>query len=425
MSGVAAAPQPRRRIAWAIAATLAVLLVVMVLIAVYLSRPQQATRLILNQLGAALGLEITASTGEYRLSGTPYLLVRDVVAREPGARTPILRARQASLSLPWSTIRARGSDLTVQRIELDRPVLDLAALQHWLRQRQPGKTRIPTLTDGLQVTNGTLLGDGWSVAAIGLRLPDLAPDKPVSAHIHGRYRTAGLQLPFALDVVMSVPAPDTTIGVAGDLAIERPGWRLPAHVVLSGALRTTGGLRLHRAKLAASARYEAGATREPFALGAGGTLRLEKGIRLEPAAISVRAQGLIPTLDAAGTVALGDGLQIALDGALASWPTKWPQLPTPLGQSRSPLPVQLLYSGNSDLSDVAHLGLQRDQARFDGRFRLDDVTRWLDASNAPPLPPLDGRFDAPEMEIAGARLEGVQVTLDDETLPEPLPAKMR
>lgn len=390
--------------------------------AVFVSRPQRATRLILQHTGRALGLEITASAGTYRLSGTPFLVVHDVVAREPGARTPILRARQASLSLPWSTIRARGNDLTVQRIELDRPVLDLAALQHWLQLRPPGKTRMPTLTDGLRIRDGTLIGDGWRLAAIDLRLPTLAPARRVSAHVDARYVSSGLQAPIDVDVVMSTPAPDAAIGIAGTLAIERPEWRMQAHVVLSGAMRSGGGLRLQRMKLSASARYDADATHAPFALGAGGTLHFDDGVRLAPAAISLRAQGLVPTLDANGTLALNDGLGIALDGALATWPAAWPELPAPLGQSRSPLPFKLRYAGSTDLSDITRLQLQRDQASFDGRFRLGDVTGWIDSGSKSPLPPMDGRLEVSRVEIAGARLEGVEATLDDETLSETIGA---
>ena len=406
-------------------ASLVLALAVIASMTLYVSRPQRATRLILQQVGKALGLEITASTGDYRLTGTPSLVVHDVVAREPGARTPILRAGQASLSLPWSTIRARGDDLTVQRIEFDRPVLDLAALQHWLQQRPQGKTRIPTLTDGLRINNGTLLGDGWRLATVDLRLPALAPAHRVSAHVDARYVTSGLQVPLQMDVAMSAPAPDATIGVAGNLAIERVDWKIPAHVVLSGAMRSVGGLQLQRMKLSASARYDAGATHAPFALGAGGTLHFDDGVRLAPAAISVRAQGLVPTFDSIGTLALGDALGIALDGALATWPAAWPELPAPLGQSRSPLPFKLRYAGKTDLSDTTRLELRRDQALFEGRFRLGDVSGWIDSRSTSPLPPMDGRFEAPALEIAGAHLVGVEATLDDETLPETIGAATR
>src|SRR3546814_13689864 len=78
-----------------------------------------------------------------------------MVAREPGAATPLLRARRVYVSVPWSTVRSRGAQLDITRIEFDAPVLDLPALQHWLAARPPGETRMPTLSDGLQVVDGS------------------------------------------------------------------------------------------------------------------------------------------------------------------------------------------------------------------------------------------------------------------------------
>jgi hypothetical protein len=81
----------------------------------------------LKLAGNSLGLEITAKgENDYRLRGTPELVVRNVIAREPGSDAPVLRADRVFISLPWSTLRARGSDLTAQRLELDAPVLDAA-----------------------------------------------------------------------------------------------------------------------------------------------------------------------------------------------------------------------------------------------------------------------------------------------------------
>jgi hypothetical protein len=60
-----------------------------------LLQPQRVTGFVLDALGRSLGLEITATgTSEYRLRGTPLLVVRNVAAREPGAATPLLRAQR-------------------------------------------------------------------------------------------------------------------------------------------------------------------------------------------------------------------------------------------------------------------------------------------------------------------------------------------
>jgi hypothetical protein len=91
-------------------------------------------------------------------------------------------------------------------------------------------------------------------------------------------------------------------------------------------------------------------------------------------------------------------------------------LPAPLDRSTSPLPFALDYAGTPDFADVARLRLARDATRFDARFRLPAVLQWIDAGAASPLPPLDGTLSTPRLDIAGAQLEGVEATLDDETL---------
>lgn len=419
MQDAAPATRRPRRLGW-----LVVLLVALVLLAIavaILSRPPRATRLLLGAAGNMLGLQITATSGDYHLRGTPMIDVHGVIAREPGATKPLLRADRVVLSLPWSTIRSRGGDLTIDRIELQHPVVDMAALQHWLQRRPPGKTRIPTLTRGLQVTDGSLVGDAWTVSGITLELPTLAPGRRVAASLGGRYRNAGLQAPFALHAMLSAPADDAAIGIAGTITPARDDWRIPAYIVLSGKLQPVdGGWQLRRARLQASARYEATDTRVPFALGIAGTLRQRAGaVRLSPAAIATRGSGLVPRLDAHGDVAVATALDLQLTGALQAWPTAWPQLPSPLDQSRTPLPFRLGYSGKPDLSGQATLQLSRDAVRFDGHFRPVDIATWLNAGASSPLPPLDGRLVAPRIDIVGAKLEGVDVTLEDPAVADP------
>ncbi len=415
MSSVAPEPRRSHRRLWIAIPAITVLVLVVISLG-YVAQPRRATQLILNQVGSALGLEISASSGEYRLSPMPSLVVRDVIAREPGVARPLLRADRVALSLPWSTIRSRGSDLTINRVHADKAVVDVAALQHWLQQRPPGKTRIPVLADGLEINDGTVVGSGWTIGALQIDLPFLAPSRRVQAHASGRFRREGVQVPFSLAVAMSSPAPDAAIGIAGDVAVHRSDWRLPARIALSALIRG-GGVRLERMKLGAAARYEASAIHAPFVTGIAGTLRFGRGMRLEPAAIAVRASGMVPTLDGSGKIALDDALDIALAGALRAWPTDWPELPPPLGQSHVPLPFRLNYTGPSDLSAVAELALQRDGATFDGRFHPVEITDWIGANDAIPLPPLDGRFQAPRLDLAGMELHGVDITFDDPQLP--------
>lgn len=386
-------------------------------------QPERFTRALLDQTGRALGLEITASgIGEYRLRGIPTLVVRDVVAREPGARVPLLRAERVLLSLPWSTIRARGSVLDATRVELDAPVIDLPALQHWLETRPERETRIPTLSSGLRITRGRVDNNDWQLDGIDLSLPSLAPGKPLSAHVSGRYLDPPTTLRFDVAVAMTRPGHDAGLAVIGPITVEREKWRMPARIRLTGPLHVgDDDLRLTPARLSMSARYLSGDTDLPFALGLHGPLHFDEATwSLAPAGVAFRGGRTLPDFDARGVLALGRRLVLQLEGSMPAWPRTWPTLPPPIGQSASALPFALDYVGNPDLSDIARLRLQRDASRFDGRFRAFDVVAWIDSrEDGSLLPPLDGRITTPRMDIAGAQLEGVEITLDDPVLDDP------
>ena len=113
----------RRRTVW---------LVVVLLIVVslrWVSQPSQVAGLILGRVGAALGLEFSASgASEYRLRGTPMLEVRDLVVREPGAHAPLLRAGRVYLALPWSTIRAKRAETPGDRSTNSSPAFGPSTL---------------------------------------------------------------------------------------------------------------------------------------------------------------------------------------------------------------------------------------------------------------------------------------------------------
>lgn len=394
----------------------------------WLSRPQTVASIITSRLGAALNLDISADgVAEYRLRGTPVLVLRDVRVREPGASHLLLSARRAYVSLPWSTLRAGGNDLVARRIELDSPRLNLPALQHWLATRPPtAEKRLPTLTQGLRITDGEISNDDWRIDGIHADVAVLDPMRPLHARLRGRYLDAPLRIP--VDLAVSIVHPDALIkagttgfSARGTITIERgKDWRMPATIVLSGPLHFgADDLRITPARLGMAANFQTPTAQTPFALGVHGPLRFDEATwTLTPAGIALRRRGdtdgdPVPNLDAHGTFALGSKLTLQLDGALAQWPQAWPALPPPLGQSRSPLPFALRYDGSPGFADVASLRLQRDATRFDGRFRLPKVLEWIEQKEGTPLPPLSGTLTAPQFEISGATLEGVEIELDD------------
>ena len=410
----------RRRLALLLGAGI-VLLLLLALLLRYVLQPERVAGFVLDSLGKSLGLEITATgTSEYRLRGTPTLVVRDVVAREPGAATPLLRAQRAYVSVPWSTVRSRGESLDITRIELDAPVLDVTALQHWLASRPPSRTRMPTLSDGLQVEEGRIAGDGWSVDGLAVALPRLHPDQGIDARVGGRYRAGALSLQFDVAAAMTKPANDAGIAIIGPVTAASGDWRLPARLKLSAPLHFgDDGIRSRRLRASMAGRYESGKTGLPFALAITSPLRFRDGtLALAPAGFALRGEDVVPGLDASGAAAYGKRLLLRLDGNLADWPEAWPALPAPIGASDSPLPFALDYLGRGDFSDVAALRLQRDDTRFDARFRIADITAWAAAdATGSPLPPLSGHLATPRLDISGAQLEGVEVEFEEPSLP--------
>jgi hypothetical protein len=403
---------------------LGIVALVLSLFVAWLLQPRQSVPLILDRAGNALDLEITAGAdAEVRLRGEPQLVLRELAVREPDAKTALLRADRVLIALPWSTLRS-GGDITVRRIELDAPTLDLPSLQTWLSKRPPSEeTKIPTLVEGLRIRDGRIDNHDWTLDNVVVDLPSLHPQRELRARLRGRYVDAPTIVPFDFAVALTKPANGAGLAVVGPLSIERGDWRLPATATLSGPLRIgEDELWIKPAKFGIAARYESGETRVPFALGLYGPLHFDEATwALEPVTAILRGEtsvenDAVPHLDAQGALALGRRLALKLDGTLQAWPSAWPSLPAPIGASRSPLPFRLRYVGPPELSEIVELGFARDAMRFDGRFRLGDVLAWTRQTTGSPLPPLDGGLSAPDLEISGARLEGVDIRVDDENI---------
>ena len=414
--GASAARAPRskrRRIA------LVVLVVALVCLAVlvrWASRPQQVASIVLSQAGRALGLEITAKgVAEYRLRGIPRLVLREVEARAPGDPTPVLRAERILLSLPWTTLRSRGSELVVHRVELDAPRLDIGALQRWQATRPPTQeTRVPRLTGGFVVRRGRVDGGGWHVEGVGIDTAELSPDAPVRSHVRGAVVAGSTRIPFDVRATLSRPAEGAGLGVAGAATVVRPDWRMQLDLLARGRPRMGDELGLDRFALGADARYRRDDVRLDFGLGLAGRLRYRGGLLIDPAGLVLRQGREIPDLDGAGRVAWSRDLDLSFDGTMRGWPAGWPTLPSPVSRPRGPLPYSLDYRGPIDFSGQTALALRSGATRLQTDFRLPDVLGWLDASaRGTPLPPLDARLVTPRLDVPGMTLHGVEIEIDD------------
>ena len=405
-----------------VAAVALVLALLALLLVRWLLQPEQAGALLLRKAGDALGLQVQAGSIDYRLRGTPQLVLRELVVRQPGGADAVLTAGRVFVSLPWSSIRARGADLIATRIELDAPVLDIPALQRWLATRPPGgETRIPVLTNGLRVRGGRLENHGWAVDGLDIDIPALHPQRPLRAHVRGRYLDPPLRVPADLAITVAHPqralsGAATGIAAVGGLTVAEAGWRVPMQVTLSGPVRLGRDSAVIRpVRLGIAGRYLSSDAPLGFRLGLHGPMAFNDGTwRFVPVTLALDGDGTIPDARARGSVSIGRQLRLHLDGRIARWPHAWPALPPPLAEPPAPFSFALDYRGRPGFQDLAALELQRDATRFDARFHLPAVLDWTRRmDSATPLPPLDGRLVTPELAIAGAQLSGVRVEIDD------------
>ena len=396
----------------------------------WLLQPERAGPYLLRQVGDALGLQLRADAVDSRLRGTPQLVLSGLEARRPQDPQPVLTARRVFVSLPWRTLRSRGADLTVQRVEVDAPVLDLPALQRWLATRPPGgETRIPVLAGGLRIRDGRIDNDDWRIEGLSIDLPSLHPERLLRAHVRGRYVDPPLSVPADLAIALAHPrralaGQPSGLAAVGGLAVAGDGWRVPAQVFLAGLLRIgKDSALLKPARVGIAGRYRSQGSDLGFRLGLQGPMAFNHATwRLVPMQLVLDGDDTIPDAQARGSLSFGRRLRIHLEGRIAAWPEAWPALPPPLSDSASPLPFALDYAGGFDFAAATRLDLRRDSTRFAARFRLPDVLAWLEAdASGTPLPPLAGTLASPRIELAGATLHGVEIELSD---PDP-PADAR
>ncbi len=405
----------RRRLAVAVG-VVAVVLALLAGLRVAL-QPARVTGLLLSTLGETLGLEITATgVGEYRLRGHPTLVVRDLVARQPGAPVPLLQAARVQVAVPWSTVRSRGAVLDIVAIELDGPRLDLQALQAWLATRPESDAPLPTLRRGLRIRDGVLVGDGWTLADLDADIPELRERARLRAGFSGRLLAPPASIAFIAALSVTHPGNGAGVGLVGSAALDRGELHVPARFTVSGPVQIEGGdLRVVPLRAGISAAVDLDGEPTAVAVGVQGALRREDGmLSLRNAGLALRGGGPVPTLDAAGAIAYRDALGLHLQGALAQWPEAWPALPPPLGASASPTRFVVDYRGAPDFQDPVRLRVDRDGASADARFRAMDLLAWTQAGPGDtPLPPLQGTASIPALEISGALLEGVEVEFED------------
>ena len=344
--------RPRRR--WLLVLLLPGLAIAAALGLRALLHPDRISAFLLRQAQQATGLELTLDRpADVGLWPDLHVQLTGLSAREPGATRPLLRAERIEAALPWSMLRSQ--DITLLGLRLVSPRLDLSALREFLDRGEnvgpPSPMRIPTLDAPLEVRDGRIEGDGWSLDKLELTLPALREGARIDLTARAEWLAGGTDQP-------------------------RAGQRLALQL----------GAMPH---------------------GDGPTLRLDQ-IALDVAIDAMpdwhpHIEGIV-SWNPAGTLAF------ALTSQIARWPPQWPALPLPPAEDQ-PVVLALAYAGDTALTGLATFSLWRDDDGLRGALTLHDTLTWLGRRSAGLVPPAEGEISIPRLEYEGTQAEGVRVRL--------------
>jgi hypothetical protein len=134
----------------------------------WLLRPAALTALLSDQARRQFGLDLRlASDLRYALRPGPSLSLPAAEVRSSGETDPLFSAARIELTLPWSSLWRRPPP--IERLLIERPELDLDALERWLARRPTGEAAggIPPfrleIRDGSVRRHGALLASGIDV----------------------------------------------------------------------------------------------------------------------------------------------------------------------------------------------------------------------------------------------------------------------
>ena len=350
----ATAPTRRRRRWPLVLAALVVLLAGGVWWLARLLEPERLAALLLERASEASGLTLRTS-GPATVGLWPDLHVSLVglAASAPGAGEPLFTARELDMVLPWSSLLDR--EPVLQRLRLAGPVLQRDALARWLdslpeREGPPGPMRLPELSAGIELSDGSIVGDagdagaGWSVNGLALETSPLREGEPFKASIQG---------------VLQLDAERHALGLGFSTVPRTQG-----DALLLDALSLT----LYTPPLTAPLVLE-------------GQIEVQHPVRLG----------------------------LALHGVLDQWPGDWPALPAPA----LPLRFDLHYDGPTDFSaPVAVSARGNDGESLQLEAAVPDLLAWRGTEQPSPLPPADVQLSVPRLELGGAVLIGITASME-------------
>lgn len=217
---------------WLIPLVLLALAAIAFLIVRALLQPERLSAFLLRQAEQATGLELALdATADIGLFPDLHIELNGLRARAPGAEHPLLRVARVEAALPWSSLR--GGDVTLLGLRLLSPQLDLpATLDFFARDVDAGPPppmRLPQLDAPLEIRDGRIDADGWSLQALDLTLRSLHEGRPTRLSLRGRIQTENDNPTLAMELATTPHADGDQLHLAPltlDLAIDAlPAWR--------------------------------------------------------------------------------------------------------------------------------------------------------------------------------------------------------
>jgi hypothetical protein len=157
--------------------------------------PTKLTNTVLGKIGEELKLEFSfEGLPSYAMKPEPRLILPNLKVVNPADNKIFLSAKRVEISLPWSTIL--GDTPHITRIEADEPILNFPGLRTWQATRPATPFKIPTFTNGIEINNGQLLDNAYSIKNIQLSLPHLENQQPIKANISGIFQQDKTSISF-------------------------------------------------------------------------------------------------------------------------------------------------------------------------------------------------------------------------------------
>ncbi|MCK7595277.1 hypothetical protein [Pseudomarimonas salicorniae] len=349
------APKPKGRW-WVWPFGIAVLAVALLSLLRWIIQPERLGRFLLERAEAASGLDLEVS-GPPRLGIWPrlHLQLVGLEVRDPAMpRVLLASAEHVALYLPLSSL---GGEVEIDAVALHRPVIDLTTLARRSARATdpPGKPWLPAIAS-LEISDGRLVDEGWSLEAIELQLAHLLDP------------AADLEIDLAARLLIGEDAAE---GIVDD-ADESEG--LPLRLSLLAANPTGGALEW-------------------------GIRRLEFGGAEEPLLQASEATLALPEWSQA---------RLRLLGRLIGWPASWPALPDPASGQLANLDVELHWApGDSESALRLWLAGPGRSARI--AMQPEEFAAWLEAGDwFAPLPG-EAELAIDQIEVEGVRIEGLQL----------------